>query len=249
MGLESLLSELFVSTVLDSVHFESVGIAVHIMVLSEHVRDWVHSGGNGEHHVEDYLGVTDLVSGNEGEIFRDIMSHLRGGGWGSIIVFNHTVMQLWGHGNNHVVEVWVEMSSLWNIESERWTVMITGQEIVRVVDETWVMRKSLGQIWRPDSHVGLLGLMDSHVWSPHSIMNLTLSEVPFLEEVTLVLLMTWMNFGKVHHLVHELSLLETLVHKQIVLLMHSSVTSLTSSLEDLESSSESLGVVSVPADF
>ena len=80
-------------------------------------------------------------------------------------------------------------------------------------------------------------------------MNNSLSEVPFLEEVTLVFLMTWMDFWKVLHLVHEFSLLETLINEEIVLLMHSTVTSLTSSLEDFETSSKSLRVISVPSNL
>ncbi len=70
-------------------------------------------------------------------------------------------------------------------------------------------------------------------------MDHSLSVVPLLEEVTFVLLVAWMHLGKVDHLVHQFSLLETLVHKQIVLLVNGSVTSLTSSLPDLETSSES----------
>ena len=61
--------------------------------------------------------------------------------------------------------------------------------------------------------------------------------------------MAWMNLGEVDHLLVELSLLETLVYKEIILLMHGSVASLASSLENLKSSSESGGVVGVPGDL
>jgi hypothetical protein len=62
-----------------------------------------------------------------------------------------------------------------------------------------------------------------------------------------VFLMTWMHLGEIDHLLHELSLIETLVHEQVVFLMHSSMASLASSLENFESSSESGRVVGVPA--
>ena len=52
-------------------------------------------------------------------------------------------------------------------------------------------------------------------------------------------LMTWVHLGQEHHLVHEFSLLETLVHKQVILLMHSSVATLAGPGENFEASSES----------
>ena len=70
-------------------------------------------------------------------------------------------------------------------------------------------------------------------------MDNSLSEVPLLIEVTSVLLMCWMNLWKEDHLFHQLSLLETLVHQKIILLMHGSVATLACSLENLETSSES----------
>ena len=85
--------------------------------------------------------------------------------------------------------------------------------------------------------------MDSHVWWPHSVVDNSLSKVPLLEEVTSILLMGWVDLWQVHHLLHEIDLIETLVHEEIILLMHGSVTSLACSLEDLEASSQCLRVV------
>ena len=72
------------------------------------------------------------------------------------------------------------------------------------------------------------------------IMDLTLAEVPLLEEVTAILLMAWMHLGEVDHLFLELHLGETLVHKKIVLLVHGTVATLASSGEDLESTTETM---------
>jgi len=80
--------------------------------------------------------------------------------------------------------------------------------------------------------------MDSHVWWPDSVMDLTLAEVPLLEIVTSVFLMTWMDFWQKDHLLWELTLSETFVYEQVVFLMHSTVTALASSAEDLETSAE-----------
>jgi len=71
----------------------------------------------------------------------------------------------------------------------------------------------------------------------------SLSKVPLLEEITSVFLMSWMDLWKIDHFLHKINLTETLVHKKIIFLMHGTVTSLTSSLEDLESSSQCLRVV------
>ena len=76
-------------------------------------------------------------------------------------------------------------------------------------------------------------------------MDLSLSKVPLLEEITSVLLMSWMDLGKIDHLLHEINLIKTLVHEEIILLMHGTMTSLAGSLEDLESSSKGLRVVSL----
>ena len=69
-------------------------------------------------------------------------------------------------------------------------------------------------------------------------MDLALSVIPLLEEVTAVLLMSWMDLGKVDHLLLELGLGETLLHEEIVLLMHGTVATLAGAREDLESATE-----------
>merc|ERR1719230_1826221 len=135
-------------------------------------------------------------------------------------------MELWRHGNNHVIVVWVEVSTLWNVETEWWVVVVSSQQVVWIVDESWVVRSCLGQIWRPNTEVGVLGLMDSHVWWPHSVMDDSLSKVPLLIEVTSVLLMTWMDLWKINHLRGKLVLQETLVDQKIILLMHGSMATL-----------------------
>jgi hypothetical protein len=48
------------------------------------------------------------------------------------------------------------------------------------------------------------------------------------------------DLGSENHAVHELSLLETLVDQEIVLLMHGTVAALARSLEDLEPASQTI---------
>jgi len=53
-------------------------------------------------------------------------------------------MQLWGHSNDHVIVVRVEVSTFWDIVTEWRVVVVTGQQVVRVVDQTWREGKDLG---------------------------------------------------------------------------------------------------------
>jgi hypothetical protein len=82
--------------------------------------------------------------------------------------------------------------------------------------------------------------MNGEVGWPNSIMDDSLSEVPLLEVVSSVLLVSGMDLRSKDHLVHELSLLETLIDKKIVFLMHGSMATLAGSLEDLETSSQTI---------
>jgi hypothetical protein len=237
---EHFLAEFLVSTVLDSVHFESVRVSVDVMVLGEQVRNGVENEGESADHTENNLGVGDLVSSEESDVFGNIVSHLGSGRRSSVIVLDHTVMELRGHGNNHVIEVGVEVTTLRYINSEGSGIMVTCQEVVRVVVETGVHGCGLGKFWGPHTHVGTFGLMDGLIWGPDSVMDDSLSVIPFLEVITSVLLMSGVDSWKVLHEGVHFLLLETLVHQEIVFLMHSSVASLARSGENLESSSQTI---------
>ena len=76
VGLERLFSEFLVTSILDSVHFESVRVGVHIMVLCEEITHRVEGGNDATNHTNDNLLIRDLASSEECQIFRDIMGHL-----------------------------------------------------------------------------------------------------------------------------------------------------------------------------
>jgi len=248
VSLESLSSELLVASVLDGVHLESVRVGVDVMELGEQVGDGVHEAGNSEDHGALNLLIGTLGVSNVGDVLGDIMGHLGGGGGSSVVVLNHTVMELGGHGDNHVIVVGVEVTTLRDIKSERRGVMVTSEQVVGVVGKTGTHLTNLGKFWRPDTQVSSLGFMDSLVWGVDSVMDDTLSVIPFLEEITSVLLMSRVHSGQELHGLAKLGLLETLVHEQVVLLMHGSMTSLARSGENLETASQSGGVVGVPCD-
>lgn len=235
---EGLLSELLVSTVLDGVDFESVGVGVDEMVLGEEVGDGVHHADHTENHSALNLLIGTLSVTEIGDVFGDIVGHLGSRGRSSIIVLNHTVMELRRHSNNHMIVVGVEVTTLRYIKSERRRVMVTSQQVVRVVHDTGRVHGNLGQLWGPDTHVSSLSLMDSLIWGPHAVMDDSLSVIPFLEVIGSVLLMSGVNSGQEFHGSGELHLFETLVNKEIILLMHSSVASLARSGENLVSTSQ-----------
>jgi hypothetical protein len=166
------------------------------------------------------------------------MSHLRGRGWGTIFVLDHAIVELRGHGNDHVIIVRVEVTAFRHIETEGGIVVVASQQVVGVVNQTWLMGVGLGELRGPDTIVSVLCLMYGEVGWPDSVMNDTLSEVPLLEVVTSVLLMSGVDLGSEDHLIHELSLLETLVDEEIVLLMHGTVATLAGTLENLEATTE-----------
>lgn len=167
------------------------------------------------------------------------MSHL-GGTWGNaIIVFNHTIVQLWRHSNNHMVKVWVEESTFWDIMAEWWTIVIACHQVVDVVDHTRLVWIGFWKLWRPHTLISTFGLMNSEIRGPDSIMNNSLSEVPFLEVVASVFLMSGMDSGSEDHLWDEFSLFESLVHEKIIFLMHGTMATLAWSLKHLEASSQS----------
>ena len=131
MTLEHLFSELLVSLATAySVNFESVRVCVHVMVLGEEVADWVEGGYDESKHTDHDLLVWHLASCDESQVLRNIMSHLRSGRWGSVLILNHTVMKLGRHSDNHVIIVWVEVSAFWDIKTEGWVVVVTSQEVI-----------------------------------------------------------------------------------------------------------------------
>lgn len=53
-------------------------------------------------------------------------------------------MQLGGHGNNHVIEVGVEVATLRDIKTEWGSVVVASQQVIGVVGETRLHVTCLG---------------------------------------------------------------------------------------------------------
>jgi hypothetical protein len=77
MSSEHLASEFTISTVLDSIDFESMGVKVSEVLFCEHVTDRVEDTCDCEDLANNNFYIRDLCCGNVVEIFGDIVSHLR----------------------------------------------------------------------------------------------------------------------------------------------------------------------------
>lgn len=135
---EHLLSELLIPSALESIDFHSVRVAVHIMILSEHVRDGIEGGKDSEDSSENNLLVGNFRSSQVHQVLRNIVSHLRSGRRNSVFVLYDSVMKLWGHTDNHVVKVRVEVFSFGYIKSKRWVVVESSHDVINEVDQSWV---------------------------------------------------------------------------------------------------------------
>ena len=67
-------------------------------------------------------------------------------------------MELSWHTDDHVVEVRIKVFSFRNIKSVWGLEMITGHDVVNVVDSSW-SESDLEEISRPDTSIGIFGLI------------------------------------------------------------------------------------------
>lgn len=118
------------------------------------------------------------------------MSHLGSACWCSIIIFDHSIMKLGGHSNNHMIEVRIVISTFWDIKTEGWVIVITSQKVIWIINKTWLMSGNFCEFRWPDTIVCILSLMNSEVRSPDSILNNSLSVIPFLEIISFIFLMS-----------------------------------------------------------
>lgn len=200
VSLKGLLSKLLVTTILNCVDFKSVWVCVNIMILSEQIRNWVECCDDAKCHHKNNFSVRNFWMSEIWDVFCNIVSHLRSWGRSAIIVFNHTIMKLRWHSNDHVIKIWIEVTAFRYIKTKWWCIVITSEQVIWVVSKTWLMGTSLWKLWWPNTLISIFCLMDSHVWWPDSVMDLTLSKVPLLEVIWAVLLMTWMDLRQVNHL-------------------------------------------------
>lgn len=84
------------------------------------------------------------------------------------------------------------MFSLGDISSEWSLIVISGGDIVDIVNTTW-SHSDLGEIGWPNSSIGILGLILGEVWGIDVIGDNSISFIPLLVVVLFEVLMSWVN--------------------------------------------------------
>jgi len=228
-----------IDTISDGIHFPSLGEEVSVISLGSQVSERIDNEPAGEEHpmLKFEFGslVTDSSLGEADEV-GDIESHLGSGGGGTVFVFEHTIIELSGHTDNHVIEVRVEVFTLGDINTIRSLVVITGQEVIDIVN-TSGSKFDLRQINGPDTTVSVLSLILRVVGRVDSIVGKSVSVIPFLVVVLLEMMMGGMD-GEVADEGSEFKLFVGLVEQDIVFLEDHTVTVGTVSSEDEETSSD-----------
>jgi len=132
-----------------------------------------------------------------------------------------------------MIEIRVEMFSLWNVHSVGGLEVIPGHDVVDVVDSSW-SESDLEEISGPDTTVGVLGLILGEVRCVHVIVDVSVSFIPLLIIILLEVLVGRVD-GKVFaDPTGKLELFVYLVEEQVVLLGDHAVTVAAVSGEDLE---------------
>jgi hypothetical protein len=141
-----------------------------------------------------------------------------------------------------VIEVRVEMFSFRDIDSFRGLVVVTSEDVVDVV-ETTRSKFDFGKICGPDSSVSIFGFILRVVRGIDSVVDISISVFPFLVIVLFEVVVGRVN-GKERNQTGKLKLIVSFVQKSIVFLVNHTVTISAISGENLESSSQTAGIIS-----
>lgn len=143
-----------------------------------------------------------------------------------------------------MVEVGVEVLSFGDIDSSRVLVLVSGQNVVDVVDLTRP-HPNLGEVCGPHSPIGVLGLLLRDVDGVDTVLDLSISLGPLLVVVLLEVVVGRTDGEHGDH-VGEFELVVGLVEQYVVLLVHDSVAIGAVLGEDLEASTDGPSVVVAP---
>jgi len=241
----SLLKMVIINTISNSVHFPTGGKQVSVESSGLDVFEGPNEGDGSEPHDVSGFLIGSLVTVSSLHVrdeVGDIISQLGSGGGGTIFVFEHTIIKLSGHTNDHMIIVGVEVFTLGDIDTMRGLVVVTGQDVEDVVDATR-SESNLGQIDGPDTVVGVFTLILGELGRIDSVVNVSVSFIPFLIVVLLVMMMGRMD-REVGDKGSQFQLFVGLIQQGIVLLVDHTVTIGTVSSKDQETSSDTGTVVS-----
>lgn len=164
----------------------------------------------------------------------DIVGHLWGGGWSTVLVVDHSIMKLARHANDHVIEVGVEGLAFWDVHTLWGLVVVPGQDVVHVIESTGT-HTDLGEIGWPHTTISVLGLILREVGGVNSIVDVSITFVPLLVVVLLEVMVRWVNREGPSYQGCQLQLTVSLIEQDVVLLVHDTVTVTTIPSEHDES--------------
>jgi len=241
----SLLKMMIIDTISNSVHFPTSREQVSVEGSSLDVFEGPDKGNTSENHEVSGFLIGSLVTVSSLHVrdeVGDVISQLGSGGGGTIFVFEHTIIKLSGHTNDHMIIVRVEVFTLGDIDTIRGLVVVTGQDVEDIVDTTG-SESNLGKIDGPDTVVSVLTLILREIRRIDSVVDESVSFIPFLIVVLLVMMMGRMD-GEVGDESSQFKLFVGLIQQGIVLLVDHTVTITTISGEDQETSSDTGTIVS-----
>jgi len=91
-----------------------------------------------------------------------------------------------------VIIVRVEVFTLGNIDTERRLIVVTSQDVEDIVDTTG-SESNLGQINGPNTTISILTLILREIRRIDSVVNNSISFIPFLLVVLLIMVMSRMD--------------------------------------------------------
>lgn len=165
------------------------------MSFSFEVFERVEESKSGYEHIHSNHFIRSLVTSSSLHVVNEvwnIKSHLWSGCWSSVIIFNKTIMELSGHTDNHVVIIRVEWFSLRNIHAEGWLEEVTSWNIINV-SKASRSKSNFGEISGPNSLICVFSLILWVVRRINSVVNNSVSFIPFLVVVLFKVVVSRVN--------------------------------------------------------
>lgn len=210
------------------------------ITLGLHVSEGVHADSCENEHAHVSKGHIVMLGSHSAlkvaQVVGNVEGHLWGGDGSAVVVVDHSVLQLSGHADDHVVEIWVKIFTVGNIQAVGGFIVIASQHVVNVVDATW-SHSDFAEIGWPNTTVCVFALILREVWWIHAIFDTTISLVPFLVVVLFEVVMRWMDREHRNHF-RKLQLSVASVKDFVVFGVDVSVTISAIFGEDLETSTD-----------
>jgi hypothetical protein len=175
-----------------SIHFRPCTQQTPEVALGLQVFDWEKHQNTKEYHSLSSLLVISSESRpplHEKYKVCNVVRHLGSGSRGSVFELNESILELTGHTNNHMIEIWIEVLAFGDLHTIWRFKVVASHNVVDIVDSSR-SKSDFSEISWPYTSVGILGLILREVGSIDMIMNVSVSFVPFLIVVLFVVVVS-----------------------------------------------------------